>query len=103
MAAFAVTLERFGEWDFTRGLREQDDWDAHAAFMDRLADEGFIVLGGPLEDGVHVLHVIDAADAQEIERRLAEDPWFGRRLRIARIEAWEILLGRDRYDGVSPR
>lgn len=96
MPTFAVTLERFGEWDFGRGLREQDGWDEHAAFMDGLAEEGFILLGGPYESGTHVLHVVDAPDAAIVEGRLAQDPWFGRLLRIERIERWEVLLGVER-------
>ena len=48
---FLVLLRRTGpQWDASRPLEEQSDWDAHAAFMDGLVDEGFIVLGGPLAD-----------------------------------------------------
>ncbi len=93
MTIFAVTVERFGQWDWSRGLREQDGWDAHAAFMDRLAGEGFIVLGGPLADSIHVLHIVEASSEDEIRQRLARDPWHGTLLRIKRIEPWEILLG----------
>jgi hypothetical protein len=38
-------------WDHSRGRREQDGWDAHAAFMDALAEESFVVLGGPIGEG----------------------------------------------------
>jgi hypothetical protein len=38
-------------WDHSRERREQAGWDEHAAFMDALADEGFVVLGGPIGDG----------------------------------------------------
>jgi hypothetical protein len=37
--------------DHSRGRREQDGWDAHAAFMDALAEEGFVILGGPMGEG----------------------------------------------------
>jgi hypothetical protein len=33
-------------------MREQDDWDAHAGFMDGLVDDGFVLLGGPVGDGM---------------------------------------------------
>src|SRR5262245_36735808 len=36
--------------DLTKGTREQRYWDEHAAFIDGLVDEGFILLGGPLSD-----------------------------------------------------
>jgi uncharacterized protein YciI len=89
----AVIREPGPAWDASRSMREQDGWETHAAFMDALAAEGFIVLGGPLGNARgDALHIVDAADEQEIERRFAEDPWSDRLLRIARIEPWTILL-----------
>ena len=92
MPVFAVTLERHGDYDFSRDLREQVGWDAHATFMDTLAREGFILLGGPLADGVRTFHVVDAPSEEDVRRRLAEDPWAPHMLRIADLQPWEILL-----------
>src|SRR3954451_20865718 len=72
---FAVVLEHGPAWDDTRGLREQDGWDEHAAFMDALIDDGFIVLGGPLGDGRRVLFAVAAADEAAIRAPLGPDPW----------------------------
>src|SRR5260370_41302535 len=47
---------------------------AHATFMNALVDDGFVVLGGPLE-GTHVLPIIRSTSAAEIRLRLAPDPW----------------------------
>ena len=58
---FVVRLERAGPWDFSKGLREQEGWDEHAAFMDELVEQGFIVLGGPLSD----LKILLAARARD--------------------------------------
>jgi uncharacterized protein YciI len=97
MTYFVVVREPGPAWDGSRPMREQDDWDGHAAFMDGLAEEGFIVLGGPLGDGEsRFMHVVDAPSAEEAERRFAEDPWTPiDRLRIASVEPWEVLLARD--------
>ena len=77
-------------------MREQERWDDHAAFMDALAADGFIVLGGPLGDGSRFMHVVDAAGEREIEEHLADDPWTPMGLlRLASVEQWEILLARD--------
>jgi uncharacterized protein len=89
---FVVTRKRGDAWDDGRTMREQDGWEAHAAFMDGLVDEGFMVLGGPLGDGQRTLLVVDAATEEEIESRLAEDPWSPAYLEIVSIEPWEILL-----------
>jgi uncharacterized protein YciI len=61
--------------------------------MDALAEEGFVVLGGPLGDGGSFLLVIKAESEDVIRARLAADPWTPMRLlRVASIEPWQILL-----------
>ena len=47
MGNFAVRLVHGPNWDPGRPIREQDGWQEHAAFMDGLVDDGFIILGGP--------------------------------------------------------
>jgi len=95
---FAVRLTRGGPWDWSLGLREQVGFDEHARFMDALVDDGFILLGGPLEGERDTLHVVDAASEQDIRDRLAQDPWAANgMLGITSIERWTILLdGRKR-------
>jgi hypothetical protein len=42
------------------------------------------------------MHVVDAAGVEEIEARLAADPWAPMdMLRTASVERWEILLGKS--------
>ncbi len=43
--------------------------------MDRLVEDGFILLGGPVGDGRQTLHVVEADDENEVRLRLAKDPW----------------------------
>ncbi|HEV8189967.1 MAG TPA: hypothetical protein VGP82_00545, partial [Ktedonobacterales bacterium] len=91
---YAVLRERGENWDASLPMRQQKQWDAHATFMDALADEGFIVLGGPLGDGEQRFLLIFAAQSeQDIETGLADDPWTQLRvLRVASVERWGILL-----------
>jgi hypothetical protein len=90
---WAVRRRRGGPWDWSRGLREQDGWDEHAALMDRWVDEGLIVLGGPLEDDRDVLLVLDAPSEEAIHAKLAEDNWTkDGRLETVGVERWTILL-----------
>ena len=75
-------------------MAEQDRWDEHAVFMNALADEGFVILGGPLGDGLSVLLIVNAESEEAIHARLAADPWTPMRLLpITRIESWQVLLG----------
>ena len=94
---FAVRLERGGPWDWSRDMRKQDGWDEHAQFMDLLAEEGFIVLGGPLAGDRQILHVISAPSEDSVRERLAQDNWHQNgMLTIRSIEPWTVLLdGRE--------
>ena len=98
MTYFAVTRERGGSWDPALPMRDQERWDEHAAFMDALVEDGFVVLGGPLGAGERrFLLVVEAETPADVESRLAADPWTALDLlRIARLELWEILLSGPR-------
>jgi uncharacterized protein YciI len=92
---YLVAIEEHGpSWDAARPMSEQDKWAEHAAFMNALVEEGFVVLGGPLGDGARVMLVVNVGRAQELERRLADDPWIRMGLlSVVSIEPWKILLG----------
>jgi uncharacterized protein YciI len=82
------------EWDHSRRRREQAGWDEHAAFMDGLAEQGFVVLGGPIGegDGENTLLVVDAEDEATVRARLDEDPWPLELLTIVSIRPWSVWL-----------
>ena len=90
---FHVIVTRSGpEWDRSKPLEEQSGWVEHAAFMDALVDDGFIVLGGPLADEHRTVHAVQAESEEQIRSILARDPWSGTHLEIAVIEPWTIRL-----------
>ncbi len=95
---FAVRLARGGPWDWSRDLREQEGFAEHAAFMDGLVDDGFVVLGGPLGGEREILHAISAPSEDAVRARLAEDNWAQNgMLTVTAVEPWTILLdGRER-------
>ena len=91
---FAVIRTRGPAYRPDAPLEAQDAWRAHADFMNGLQAEGFIVAGGPLEDGPDVLHVVRAASAQAVAARFADDPWERMGLlRTIRIAPWTLRLG----------
>src|SRR5437762_12510781 len=93
MANFAVRLVHGPNWDPGRPIRGQDGWDEHAAFMDGLVEDGFIILGGPVGDGEQTLHAVEAAGEDEIRTRLALDPWASAGLlRVGSTERWALWL-----------
>jgi uncharacterized protein YciI len=91
---FAVIGTRGAAWQASRSLEEQEDWAAHAAFMNALAKEGFILLAGPLEGTSDVLLIARARTSDEVVDRLAADPWSGLDLlRVSRVAPWNLRLG----------
>ena len=88
-----VRRKRGGPWDFSRDLREQEGWEEHAEIMDRWVEEGFIVLGGPIEGDEEVVHVIDSPSKDAIAEKFAEDNWEqDGKLSTVSVERWTILL-----------
>lgn len=80
------------EYDHGKPVEEQSGWDDHAAFMDALVGEGFIVLGGPLADEYRTVHAVEAESEQAVRETLALDPWAGSHLRVETVEPWTIRL-----------
>lgn len=94
--AFLVRQAYGPAWDPSRKRREQDGWDEHAAFMDRLLEDGFVFVGGPTGDvdtGDPLL-VVAAEDEDDVRARLAEDPWAETILTIRSVEPWTLWLRR---------
>jgi len=93
MAMFLLILRQAGpDWDASRPMEEQSDWPAHAAFMNGLVDEGFIVIGGPVSDDGRVAHAVEAESEAAIRASLARDPWSETHLVVDSIEPWTIRL-----------
>jgi uncharacterized protein YciI len=91
---FAVIRTRGPAWQDSRPLEGQADWAGHASFMNALAKEGFVILGGPLEGTSDVLLIVRATTPDEVRSRLAEDPWAGKGLlRVSRVAPWILRLG----------
>jgi len=89
-----VIRPRGPAWREARPLEGQADWSGHAAFMNALAKERFVLLGGPLEGTSDVLLIVRAGSPDEIRSRLALDPWeVNGLLRVARVTPWTLRLG----------
>ena len=83
--------------DSAKGTRQQPFWDLHAEFIDRLVDEGFILMGGPLVDQAGMPHgallIVKAKDENEVREKLEKDPWFIRGiLKLESVKRWEIFI-----------
>jgi uncharacterized protein YciI len=98
MAKTFVVLSAAGvHRDLSKGSREQRFWDEHAAFIDALVEEGFIMLGGPLVDEGGAMLVVGAESEGEIRAKLADDPWYQQgMLELVAIKRWDIFIDERR-------
>lgn len=93
MPTFHVLLRQSGpEWEPAKPMEDQSDWPAHAAFMNGLVDDGFLVLGGPVTDDGRVVHAVEAESEEAVRTRFAADPWSESHLVVDTIEPWTIRL-----------
>ena len=81
----------------SKGTREQPFWDDHAAFIDQLLDEGFVLMGGPLVDEAEMPHgallIVNAQDENEVREKLKNDPWFEKGiLKLESVNRWQIFI-----------
>jgi uncharacterized protein YciI len=91
---FAVIRTRGSRWNDVQPMEGQEDWRAHADFMNSLVAQGFMLLGGPMLDTRDVLLIVSAADQAEVEARLAEDCWSVKGLLQTRqVSPWQLRLG----------
>ena len=91
---FAVWRSCGPAWDDSKPLEGQAGWDAHAAFMDALYEEGFVALAGPLEGARQAFLILRASSEAEITGRLAADPWTtSGHLVTSQVRPWQLRLG----------
>jgi uncharacterized protein YciI len=93
MTTFLVFRKPGVSWLSDLGTRSQPLWDEHAAFMDRLFDQGIVVLGGSLADVPGAVVVCEADSADTLHNTLAEDPWVAKGiLERGEVHEWTIFL-----------
>ncbi len=79
--------------DFSKDTREQPFWGEHAAFIDALVDEGFILMGGSLVDEGGSLLIVNAEDENEVREKLKNDPWRQQGiLKLESVKRWQIFI-----------
>lgn len=86
-------------WDADRGIREQTAWAAHADFADKLVADGWVLLGGPIQDPderVVALLAMDVPNASAVHDLFGDDPWVrSGSLTVRDVRPWTIWLRPD--------
>jgi len=80
-------------WVAGKTVREQPYWDQHAEFMDRLFENGTVVLGGPFADATGSLVVVEAENEQEVADLFALDPFVVQGIfALTSLKQWVLFL-----------
>lgn len=91
MATFAVTTQKGPHWERQREIREQAEWESHAAFVDELVEQRVIILGGPVsgDDNEVALLAVEATGESEVRSIFGRDPWARNGVfRIGDVRPW---------------
>ena len=93
MTIYAVLRRPGPAFDPVLPVDGQEGWPAHAAFMRKQAEEGFVLMAGPLV-GAGALLIVRADSEEEVAFRLAGDPWMDLGLLAEdRIRRWDLRIG----------
>ena len=80
-------------WIAGKTSRQQPYWTEHAAFMDKLFEDGTVILGGPYADYTGFLVIVEALNEEEVYELFGEDPFVVNEIvRISSIHEWLIFL-----------
>ena len=87
-------------WVLGKTVREQPYWTEHAAFMDRLFENGTVIMGGPFTDGTGSLALVEAEEENEGRTLFADDPFVVHCIfALSSLKQWQLFLDARRDDG----
>ena len=99
---FVIMWAHGAAWAAGKTVREQAYWDEHAEFMDRLFEDGTVIMGGPFSDGSGSLVIVEAEDMNEVSILFAHDPFVIHEIFTLRsLKRWQLFL--DARQKVSQR
>ena len=97
---FAILWAPGPAWVLGKTVREQTYWTEHAAFMDRLFENGTVIMGGPFTDGTGSLVLVEAKEENEVRTLFADDPFVVHCIFVlSSLKQWQLFLDARRDDG----
>jgi uncharacterized protein YciI len=86
-------------WVPGKTVREQPYWAEHATFMDRLFENGMVVLGGPFADATGSLLIVEAENEHEVADVFAHDPFVVHDIFVlSLLKQWLLFLDARRKE-----
>src|SRR5205814_7965972 len=92
-STFVVISSAGPNRDKSSNTRGQPLWNEHAAFIDQLVAEGFILMGGPLVDEGGAMLIVNADDENEVRARSREHPGYAHAiLKLETVKTWASFI-----------
>ncbi len=92
-ARFVILYAPGESWVKGKSIYEQPLMD-HAKYMQKLMDEGKLLLGGPFTDSSGGEAVVECADAKEAQAILEADPAVTAKVMSAAAHEWHVVFER---------
>jgi uncharacterized protein YciI len=90
---FVILWAHGPAWVSGKTVREQPYWTEHAEFMDRLFENGTVILGGPFTDGSGSLVIVEAEQENDVETIVASDPFVVHNIfSLSGLKQWQLFL-----------
>jgi uncharacterized protein len=90
---FVILWAPGAAWEAGKTVREQAYWDEHAEFMDRLFEDGMVIMGGPFSDGTGSLVIVEAEELDEVSSIFVRDPFVVHEIFALRgLKQWQLFL-----------
>ena len=90
---FILLFDPGPNWDEKKEIEEQDSWGEHIIFIDKLFEEGKVIITGPIIHYDRIVIIYDAKDESEIRITFKDDPFIKNGiLYLESIMEWNIRL-----------
>jgi len=90
---FILLFDPGPNWDEKKEVEEQDYWDKHVKFVDKLFEEGKVIKAGPIIHYPRIVIIYDAKNESEIRITFKDDPFIKNGiLHLESVMEWNIRL-----------
>ena len=90
---FILLFDPGPHWDESKEMEQQEHWDEHVKFVDKLFEQGKVVISGPIAHYDRIVIIYDAKNESEIRITFKDDPFIKNGiLLLESIMEWNIRL-----------
>jgi uncharacterized protein YciI len=90
---FIILFDPGPNWNENKEIENQDFWDGHVKFVDKLFEKGKVIIAGPIIHYDRIVIIFDAKDESEIRITFKDDPFIKNGiLHLESVMEWNIRL-----------